>query len=153
MSAAVGAQLEILAKYVGTKRAVYGLDLTHPYFARPFAADADPGSYPGFAFAADAVVSDYFLMSGDFDQPVYAMTDDELLRLILFLAQTHHNFLSLAEIDAILFQFFGNNVTLTDNGDMTITYHHDPADTDTLFSIVQGTNSLPRPAGVALIFT
>ena len=68
-----------------------------------------------------------------------------------FLAKTQSRYLSNKEIDDIFWEFFGNNVNMVDNMDMTITYNHDPLDTDTLFGIVVATGSLPRPAGVETI--
>lgn len=146
---AVGEQLDILASYRGAVRTVFGLDLTRDYFAMPY-YDDDPEDYVGFAEYGD-VVTWYFLLYASGNHPVYAMTDDELRRLTKFRAKAQSRFLSVSEIDDILWEFFGANVSMTDNLDMTITYTHDPADTDTLFEIVEGTDSLPQPAGVEAI--
>jgi hypothetical protein len=113
--------------------------------------DADPTIFPGFALYDDATVTWFFLTYDDADRPIYSMNDDELRRLIKFRAKSQSRFLSVSEIDAILFEFFDDKVTLTDNGDMTITYTHDVGDPDTLFAIVAGTNSLPKPAGVEIV--
>lgn len=153
LNSAVGAQLDLLAQYRGVERAVYGLDLTRAYFSMPFTTDPNPETYPGFAFTTDVFISDYFLMVADTNRPLYAMTDDELRRVIKLRAKTQSRFLSMLECDNILFEFFGNNVHMADNGDMTMTYYHNPADTDTLFGIARTTNSLPKPMGVSLIFT
>lgn len=151
LETAVGKQLDILARYRGADRNVYGIDLSHPYFSLILYDDADPEDFPGFALYDDAAVIWFFFTYDEADRPVYAMNDDELRRLTMFRAKTQSRFLSLQEIDDILFEFFGNNLSLTDNGDMTITYIHNPADTDTLFTVVAGTNSLPKPAGVQVI--
>ena len=150
---AVGAQLDILAKYVGAQRTVYGLDLTHQYLSFPSYDDADPGSYPGFASYDDISIPDFFLSYDDSDRPIYAMLDTELRRLIQFRAALNSMFLSVGNIDDLLFEFFGTNVQMTDGGDMTMTYWHNPSDTNPLFTMVAGTNSLPKPAGVQIIVT
>ena len=148
---AVGQQLDLLAEYRGALREVFGLSLTRSYFAMPFYTDGSPGAGIGFALYGDSPITGYFLLYDDFNRPIYSMTDDELRRLIQLRAQVQSQFLSVAEIDAILVKFFGSNLLLNDNGDMSITYVHNPGDTDTLYTIVAGTNSLPKPAGVAII--
>jgi hypothetical protein len=153
LDVAVGAQLDILGQYRGVQRAIYGLDLSRPYFSMPFVTDPNPETYPGFAFITDVAVGDYWLTVLDTNRPIYAMNDDELRRIIKLRAKTQSRFLSLEECDAILNEFFGTNLTLTDNGDMTITYYHSPSDSDTLYNIAVATNSLPKPAGVQLILT
>lgn len=150
LETAVGNQLDFLALYRGATRTVFGLDLTRDYFHMPFYDDPDPEDGFGFALYGDTVTW-YFLLYADSNQPIYAMNDDELRRLIMFRARTQSRFLSLKEIDEILFEFFEDKVHLADNEDMTITYTHDVGDPDTLFTVVNGTNSLPRPAGVGAI--
>lgn len=148
LETAVGAQLDILAAYRGAQRTVFGLDLTHNYFNLP-SYGTTPNDF-GFAEYGDTV-GWFFFLYADANVPSYAMNDDELRRLTKFLAKTQSRFLSLKEIDDILFDFFGNEVTLTNNGDMTITYTHDVGDPDTLFTIVNQTGNLPRPAGVEVV--
>lgn len=151
LDTAVGTQLDSLALYRGAVRTVFGLDLTRRYFAMPSVDDPAKDTYKGFALTDDAVVDWFFLLVADANLPSYAMNDDELRRLTKFLAKTQSRFLSLEEIDNILFEFFANKVQLTDNGDMTITYTHDVGDPDTLFTIVNQTHNLPHPAGVQVI--
>lgn len=151
LETAVGKQLDILAKYRGASRTVFGIDLSHAYFSMPLYDDGTPEIYPGFPLYDDATVTWFFFTYDDAERPIYSMNDDELRRLIKFRAKTQSRFLSLKEIDDILFEFFEDKVTLTDNGDMTITYTHDIGDPDTLFNVVAGTNSLPRPAGVEAV--
>lgn len=150
INTAVGLQIDLLGTYRGAVRTVFGLDLTHSYFATPVYGEADADTVKGFAFYGD-VITWFFLQYADAVRPIYSMNDDELRRLIKFRAESQSRFLSLQEIDNILFEFFGTNVTLTDNGDMSITYTHNIGDSDTLFGIVKDTNSLPSPAGVLVI--
>jgi hypothetical protein len=147
LDTAVGVQLEMIAAYRGAVRNVYGIDLLHDYFSMPFYDDADPTSYEGYAFYDDVSVDGYSLFYADSSRPLY---DDELRRLTKYLARVHSSVLTVKEIDDILFEFFGANVTLTDNEDMSITYTHNPADSDKLFVIVSQSGKLPKIAGVSL---
>lgn len=147
---AVGAQLDTLAAYRGAIRTVFGLDLSRNFFHMPPYDDVDPTLGFGFAEYGDTVTW-FFLLYANANQPSYAMNDDELRRFTKYLAKLQSNFLSLKEVDDILFEFFQNKVQLVDNGDMTITYTHDVGDPDNLFTIVSQTNNLPRPAGVHAI--
>lgn len=150
LDTAVGAQLDTLAAYRGAQRTVFGLNLTRQYFHMPFYDDVDPTTGKGFAEYGDTV-DWFFLLYADANQPSYAMNDDELRRLTKFLGKTQSRFLSLKELDDILFEFFGNNVQLADNENMTITYTHSLGDPDTLFTIVDQTHNLPHGAGVRVI--
>lgn len=152
LDTAVGAQLDILAQYRGAQRVVFGLDLTKDFFAMPGYDDLDPEAAFGFAEYGDTVTW-YWALYADANQPLYAMTDDELRRLIKFLAETQSRNMTLQEIDNTLFEFFGTNVQLTDNGDMTMTYTHSLGDPDRLFTIVNQTGNLPKPSGVRVIVT
>lgn len=150
LETAVGVQLDILATYRGATRAVFGLDLSHEFFAMPFYGDPDLGFF-GFAFYGDTP-SWFWLLYADTNAPVYAMNDDELRRLVKLRAKTQSRVLSMQEVDSIIFEFFGTNLSITDNGDMTVTYTHDLGDPDTLYKIAKGTNSLPKAAGVEIIY-
>lgn len=148
---AVGAQLEMLAAYRGLVRTVYGIDLTRAYFELAEYADTAPLGGVGFAFYSDSP-TDYSLTYPDIERPIYAMTDNELRRITQLVSKTQSRFLSLEEVDDILFEFFGDNLTLTDNQNMTILYTHNPADTDNLYKIAHGLGVLPRPAGVSVSY-
>lgn len=150
LDTAIGFQLDILASYRGATRIVFGLDIGKNYFSMPFYGDPDVGFY-GFAFYGDSPTW-YWLLYADNNAPIYAMNDDELRRLTKLRAKTQSRLLSMKEVDAIIFEFFGFNLSITDNGDMTVTYTHNPGDTDNLFKIAKGTDSLPRACGVEIIY-
>ena len=150
LEVAVGSQLDTLASYRGAQRIVFGIDLTRDYFALPSYDDADLDTYHGIGvYAEDPSV--YFMFYADTNRPSYAMTDDELRRLVKLLAKTQSRFLSVKEVDDILWAAFGAMVTLQDNEDMTIEYVHDPSDTDTLYKIAAGVGAFPHPSGVEVI--
>lgn len=147
---AVGVQLDAIAEYRGAQRVVYGIP------PQSFFQFADAGDTPydsnGFMDAADSpsVITWYFLTAEGTVQPLYSLTDDQLYRLTQLRAAVQSCDMSLETIDLILEKFFGNNVALLDNENMTIFYIDLNSDTDTLFGIAAITNSLPRPAGVLM---
>jgi Protein of unknown function (DUF2612) len=147
---AVGVQLEQIAQYRGASRVVYGLP-PNLFFQFVDAADT-PYDGNGFMDALDspAVITWIFLTAEGTEQPLYSLTDDQLYRLTQFRAAVQSCDMSLESIDAILETFFGNNVALLDNENMTIFYVDLNSDSDTLFGIAAITNSFPRPAGVLL---
>jgi hypothetical protein len=152
LETAVGTQLDMLAEYRGIGRTVYGLDLTRDYFAMPYYTDATPENVSGFSIYGEDPTA-YWILYADALRAIYAMTDDELRRMTKFLAKTQSRFLSVKEIDDTLWEFFGANLVLQDNEDMTIEYVHNPTDPDTLFTIASGMNLLPKPAGVSVSYT
>lgn len=154
LNTADGKSLEILAEYRGLKRNVYGLDLTRAYFEMGEMSETNVElvDTDGFARYADTNVTGFFLRYRDFLRATYAMTDDELRRLIKMRAAFHGSSLGLGEIDAILFQFFGDDVSFTDGQNMTITYDG-TSSSDSLFKIAKETGSFPKPAAVSMTVT
>lgn len=151
IGSAVGVQLNAVASYRGAQRVYFGL-APNAYFQLPDATDDDPpdSSWNGFMDAADppADVTWLFVTAEDTQQPIYSLTDDELYRLTQFRAQVQSAFFSIKTVDDILETFFGDNVALLDNENMTILYVDLNTDTDTLFGVVALSQSLPHPAGV-----
>jgi hypothetical protein len=155
LETAVGAQLDLMATYRGCQRSVFGLDVTRKYFSFPD-YDVDPDTWPqmGFGTYDDVQTIDAYWLTYELaEAAIYELNDDELRQLIKFRAKVQSSDFSLESIDDILFEFFGEEVELTDNEDMTITYEHFVGDPNNLFDIVVQTNSLPKPAGVTLIIT
>lgn len=150
LNGAAGVQLDAIAQYCGAQRVVYGIPPQN-FFQFVDAADT-PYDGNGFMDAADSPldITWYFLTAEGTEQPLYSLTDDQLYRLMQLRAAVQSCDMSVASIDIILEKFFGNNVALLDNDNMTIFYVDLNSDTDTLFGIASITNSLPRPAGVQL---
>ena len=147
---AVGAQLDILANYVEVSREIVGYNTTG-YFSMARYNDPLANTYPGFGRYTDATVSPY-IFSRYVNSPStnYVMSDPEMMSAILYFASLESLDLTIENIDAFITQFFGTYVTWTDNGNMTMTYTHDPSDPSTLFDIVYFLGGLPRPCGVQL---
>lgn len=145
---AAGAQLDAVASYRGAQREIFGLDLSRAYMQMPFYGQSDADTVPGFAVYGQSPITWFFLSYSDANRPIYALRDDELYRLTQFLARSQGMLLSVENVDDLLFDFFGDNVGVRESGTMAITYIDLISDPDTLFGILNATNSLPRPAGV-----
>lgn len=153
LETAVGAQLDLMATYRGCQRSVFGLDVTRKYFSFPDYT-VNPLTWPQYGFGTyDNVQSiDAFWLTYELaEAQIYDLNDDELRKLIKFRAAVQSSDFSIKAIDDILFAFFGEEVEMTDNGDMTMTYEHFIGDPNNLFDIVVQTGSLPKPSGVTLI--
>jgi len=149
---AVGVQLDAIGTYRGASRIIVGISLDKTFFTMPDYGDGDASSVPGFAVYADGEnVPQYWAVYADSQNPVYVLTDTDFRIFIQYLADLHSLDLGLGPIDVFLFKYFGNYVTLDDNGDMTITYTDDPTDPSVLFKVASFTNNLPHPAGVEII--
>ena len=148
---AAGVQLDDVASYRGAMRLIFGIDLSRTYFLMPLYGDPDADTAPGFATYGETPIDWFFLNYVDANRPIYALNDDELCRITQFRAQVQSQLLSMENVDNILFDFFGDNVAVFEDGNMTITYIDLISDIDTLFSIANQTQSLPRPAGVRLL--
>lgn len=147
---AAGVQLDAVASYRGAPRTTYGLNILQTYMQMPFYGDAAADTDHGFALYGESPITWYFLNYIDATLQVYSLTDDQLCRLTQLRAQVQSQLLSVGNVDNILFDFFGDNVAVFEDGDMHITYIDLISDTDLLFVIAAQTQSLPRPAGVRL---
>ena len=148
-SPAIGAQLDVLAAYVGAPRTIYNYDPSIPYFALTDYADVPPANV-GFADYSDVTDPVDNWLNYFTAETSYVLTDGQLLSLIQYLIAVHASDHSLASIDAILYAFFGTYCTMTDNQDMTMTYTHQTSDPNYLFGIINELNLLPKPAGVGI---
>lgn len=146
---AIGAQLDILAQYVGAPREIFGYSPAIPYFAL-YSYIAVPPSNVGFASYTDVADPVDNWLSYTTSQTTFVLTDGQLQLLIAYLIAVHKSDTTIASIDLILQTFFGSYATLTDNEDMTLTYTHQLSDPNHLFSIINQINALPHPAGVGI---
>jgi len=151
LGTAVGVQLDVMGTYRGIVREIYGLDVTKDYFQLVPTTAPDYSIYHGFALTSQAPAIDwYFIRPKDISATQYVLNDGEFEKVIRYIAAVHRSFYSLEEIDDILYEFFGTNLTVTDNEDMTITYTHQLSDPELLFKFAQSIDALPRPAGVGI---
>lgn len=151
---AVGVQLEAVAAYRGAQRVYFGLP-NNTYFQLGDAGESIPsGGWLGFIDANDpdspTEVTWLFVTAQDSQQPIYSLTDNQLYRITQLRAYFQSQPTTIENIDNILEIFFGNNVALVDNENMTMFYIDLLTDTDPLFSIAVFSNSLPHPSGVLM---
>lgn len=146
---AVGKQAEILAAYRGLRRQVFGINIERTYLRFPNYGDTDADTLPGLPDYGDAVTWSFFRYE-DAVAPIYELNDSELLRMTQFRARAHTRKMTVKEADDLLFDFFGNNAAVFENGEMALTYLTLTGDPDPLVTIARDTGSLPRPAGVKI---
>lgn len=152
---AIGAQLDVLAKYTGADRVATGIELivdfSRTFFG--FVDYAEPTPYTGVAGLLpydELIPPDAQFLKYDTDvQSAYRLTDSELRFLIkLKIGQNNSNH-SVGEIDDILEEFFPGQVIFTDNFDMTISYIFD-TDVERIAEIAIAQGAIPKPAAVGL---
>jgi len=151
---AVGAQLDIVGKYVGIPRIVNGFPFGRDYFEMPSYDDPSPTTYFGFGLYG-AEPAHYFAYYADAENQ-YIMNDYEMRYIIkLKIAQQNSNH-SLESIDDIVDEFFqvsGSPIlSVTDNLDMTINYDFS-GDIQIIHRLAVYLDCLPHPAGVQPITT
>ncbi len=147
---AIGLQLDVLGKYIGSDRFYQGQDLTG-YFSLALYDDPDEGAADkiGFADYVDAgVKTGKFLTYDDVLSQQFALTDSEFRTLIKLKILINNSNASNSEIDAGLYLLFGTTLLMVDNLDMTLTYIVDPS-IYALINVAHGKDLLPRPMGVS----
>lgn len=151
LTTAIGEQIDILGTYVGANRFLANFSSTNTFMAFPVYANAGAGTVVGFSQYTDVNPPvGYWRLYTTVDVSL-VLTDGQMSELIKYLIAVHASTMTNGSIDDILFRFFGQYVTLTDNMDMSLTYTHDATnDPFQLFEIVQYMNALPQPAGVTV---
>lgn len=147
---AVGAQLDILGKYIGIDRYYTGTDITEVAFGFSSPDEDEPTDVEGFASVAD-----FSTKVGIFIGPAEALSgnqklsDDDfrfLLKLKIIQNTCDH---SVKSIDDNLFKFFGDSLSAVDIGNMAMTYLVD-ANILTIVLIAIQKGVLTRPMGVLI---
>lgn len=152
LDTAVGAQLDMMGQYRGASRQIVGLSPGKNFFSLVPVAAGSPASYFGFALTSQAPgINWYFIRPADVSAVQYILNDGEFAQLIRYLAALQSLNYTNESLDLLFEEFFGSYATITDNGDMSVTYTHDPSDPNLLFTFVDTLGLLPRPAGVEVI--
>jgi Protein of unknown function (DUF2612) len=150
---AVGAQIDILAQFVGAQRNMPGFPfVVLPYFGfEDTRAPFDP-TIGGFGDTTVGIPADFF---EDTRTPssntTYIQSDAQLIELIQYLAIKENMYLSVENVDNLLFEFFGNLATVTETDTMVITYAISGSYTGLLYDIIKYFNAFPHPAGVRVL--
>jgi hypothetical protein len=149
LTTALGAQLNLLGRYRGISRVLFGVVLATDWSLVP-CNDPNPNTYSGWALAAGANPTWRWLQVNDLNSAAYSLSDAQMRLLISLTAAFQSSDGSLGNLDNILYSFFGAYVNMVDNGNMTITYYHQSSDPDpnSLWKIAVLAGVIPHPAGV-----
>lgn len=149
---AQGVQLNTMGQFVGAERFLPGYPPSSTVF---FGMQDTTGSYSATIGGLDDVftgsVSGGFWNSPNQITGTYVLNDAQMILLIQYLATVNNAYLSVSEVDEILFNFFGIYVTVAESATMQITYTESLSDPGTLYGIVKYLGALPHPAGVKVI--
>jgi len=148
---AVGVQLDVLGKYADIDRFYFNYELTDDYFGFADAADlgGTSANIIGFDDAAAPDKEGLFLDAFDVVSNKLRLNDSAYRTLIKLRIIQNHSTHDTNSISSSLFQFFGNDIIMTDNYDMTMTYFIGENASELIQAAIQK-EVLPRPAAVGL---
>lgn len=154
LETALGMQLDILGQYRGISRVVFGIVPT-PVWSLPEAGDTFPGTWLGWTELSDPDPTWNWLQVNDLNSVAYALSDQQMRRLIRLKAAIDSWDGGLGTLDALLFAAFGSYVTVIDNMNGSITYQHSFADPDPdlLWNVAVTAGILPHPCGKSFTVT
>jgi hypothetical protein len=148
---AVGVQLDVIGKYADIDRFYFNYELTDYYFGFADAADigGTSANIVGFDDAASPDKEGLFLDAFDVVSNKLRLNDAAYRTLIKLRIIQNHSTHDTNSISSSLFQFFGDDIIMTDNYDMTITYFIGENASELIQAAIQK-EVLPRPAAVGL---
>lgn len=144
---AIGAQQDILSKYLGIKRIINGAIFTKSYFWMITYADTPPisGREPMPTYDDDTEA--LFRRYEEDRESIYSLSDEQLrvMHRLAVVRNTSNN--SARETDELMTGYFGTDFEFVDNLDMTITYTFQSAQTVNV-QIAQNLDLIPKAMGV-----
>jgi len=148
---AVGAQLDILGEYIGFSRTIPAV-IPRTYFtADDYTAELTPTTAYGMTdYTQPNLNANYSFYSYFFYNTATNVLEDSEYRLLLklkILLNTSDN--TLANIVSMMYEFFGTDLIVCDQCDMSMSYYIDSA-VIRIVTIAKGVNLLPKPMGVLL---
>lgn len=147
---AVGAQLDIIGKYVGIDRYFNGQTLEGYFSLIP--QGVNPTGWGGAGFTTQAGFSletSQTLIDADILSTTQALTDDSFRTFIKFQIINNNSNFSYGEIDQNLFDYFGDNIIASSIGNMQMVYFTNRAFFQTALIAAQK-GVLPVPMGVGM---
>lgn len=148
VNTAVGAQQDILSKYLGTNRTITGTTFTRNYYGYSKYGDTAPFTFYPMLKYGDAAPDVQFRNYDESIQSLYELNDEEL-RIIQKLAIVRNNSnASVKDIDDILFELFGADCYFIDRMNMTVVSYMVGERWSRMFQIAKSEGLLPNPAGV-----
>lgn len=112
---AVGKQLDLIGQILGCNRNVYGLTPDTKYFSFQ---KTNAYGYSDKDAVSEGYWKSYFNSTGS----VYALPDSDYRLLLKFKAALNVMPATMKGMDEALYQAFGDNVTIQNNQDLSITY-------------------------------
>ena len=149
---AEGAQLDILGKYIGISRKV-AVELDRPYYRFALSESYDPmAPLVGFIDSADVEINagSVWYKTTYATESFYEMTDYQYRTMLMLKIVLNNSDNTLKSIDETLFQFFGSDLVLWDNKDMTLSYAINPAAQSTI-TLAYNLGLIPKPQGVGIL--
>jgi len=146
---AVGAQLDIIGKYVGVSRDVQVED-TRPYFGFVTATyPTEPQNPNGFVIAASiSINADGVWYEAEFsNQSTTQLADYQYKQLLKIKISTNSSDNTMASLQKQIQTFFDGQLQCRDNKDMTMAYYYSRS-IQLPLSVLQ--SYLPRPMGVGI---
>ena len=149
---AVGAQQDILGKYLGIDRIITGFDFTRDFFGYAEYGDDEPFDFGGYIEYETSPVPDVqYRRYEDARASLFALNDEEFRQLQRLRVIQNTGLASMEQIDSLLFSLFEDQVVFTDRENMTLSYIFQEGETiERLVLIAQSEGFLPKPAGVGL---
>lgn len=114
---AVGVQLDIIGKILGCSRVAVGFDIEKPYFS--FEEAETP-----YGFSDEEKLSEgYWKRFKNSIESSFALPDEDYRRLLKFKAIYNLRRGSWAELDEDYYTFFGDEIELINNKNLTVTFN------------------------------
>jgi hypothetical protein len=145
-----GQPQDILGKYIGVNRVVYGASFERDYWGfQVYGVTTYPIIIKPFITYNDYIPDVQFRSYRATSQSLYSLTDEEFRTVQkLKIVQNYSNYSTL-EIDNLLFEFFGNNILHFDRQNMSIAYIFDST-IERLVIIANSEMLIPKPMAVSL---
>ncbi|MDR3244670.1 MAG: DUF2612 domain-containing protein [Elusimicrobiota bacterium] len=146
---AIGAQLDIIAKYLGTRRQQTGFIFNRQYF--------NYAEYNGSSYTLNGLntydnptaYNTPFLTYKEFESSLFDLTDEELRTIVKFLIAKNTGYPSTKDITEVCYNFLCNEIRVFDNQDMTLTYYLSK-NNSLIANVLAKNDYLPRPLGVGI---
>ena len=112
---AYGAQLDLIGKILGVNRILYGFSTDKPFFSFE---KSDAYGYSDKTELSQGYWKNYKLSIGS----EYSLVDNDYRSLLKFKAAYNLRRASMADLDLLYFNLFGNEIEIINNQDLSITY-------------------------------
>jgi hypothetical protein len=151
LDTAIGAQLDILGKFVGVNRTITGTTFSRNYFGFVEYGATAPFDFFGYINYSGHVPDVQIRNYKESTQSLYAMTDEEMRVMIKLAIVRNMSNGSVKAFDEILDTLFGPDVLFNDRQNMTVVSYLVGENNARIFLMAKASGLLPNPAGVGSI--